>query len=168
MRRSVLESRPRCFGATAPPLSSSLALTLLLVGGTARAAEFYVDPATGAATGDGSMAKPWQTLEAVVQAGQFGKAIHAGDTVWLLTGYHGAFAAPAGTYAPPITVAAATGQIPRLSRVSFAQTHGWVVSGLSISPSHAPSPQASFVPRSSRSSRRTVSNRRPLGSTEWR
>jgi hypothetical protein len=51
----------------------------------------------------------WQTLEAVVRR-QFGKAIHAGDTVWLLTGYHGAFAAPAGTYAPPITVAAAAGQ----------------------------------------------------------
>ena len=120
---------------------SLLALALLFLGSTARAAEFYVDPAAGSASGDGSMAKPWQTLEAVGQAGQFGKAIHAGDTVWLRTGYHGAFTATGGTYAPPITVAGAAGQMPRLSRVSFSQTHGWVVAGLSISPSHAPSPQ---------------------------
>jgi MYXO-CTERM domain-containing protein len=149
---------------------------LLLWGGTARAAEFYVDPAAGSASGDGSMASPWQTLEAVVQAGQFGKAIHAGDTVWLRTGYHGAFPASGGTYAPPITVAAAPGQTPRLSRVSFAQTHGWVVSGLSISPSHAPSPQVGTMVQVDKASSDVVVKSCDLfsvpdasawGATEW-
>jgi hypothetical protein len=132
--RRLLPCLPR--GLWAP-----LAFSFASLGGAARAAEFYVDPAAGAASGDGSAAKPWQTLEAVVQAGHFGKAIHAGDTVWLKTGYHGSFAASGGTYAPAITIAAAAGQTAHLSRVSFAQTHGWVVSGLSISPSYAPSPQ---------------------------
>jgi hypothetical protein len=142
MRRSVLEPVPRFAAATAPHVHLSLVLALVLLDGTARAAEFYVDPAAGSASGDGSMSQPWQTLEGVAQAGQFGKAIHAGDTVWLHSGYHGAFVVSGGTYTPAITVAAATGQTPRVSRVSFSQTHGWVASGLSISPSHAPSPVA--------------------------
>jgi hypothetical protein len=87
------------------------------------------------------MGKPWQTLEAVVKAGQFGKAIKAGDTVWLRSGFHGTITLSGGTYAPAITISAPAGQTPQVSRVSFAQTHGWVVKGLSISPSFAPAPQ---------------------------
>ena len=34
-----------------------------------------------------------------------------------------------------------SGQEPQVSRVSFNNSHGFVVKGLSISPSHAPSPQ---------------------------
>jgi hypothetical protein len=103
---------------------------------TALGAEFYVDPASGAAGNDGSEARPWQTLEAVVGAGKFGTTIQAGDQVWLRSGYHGAFVVRGGSYAPPIQVSAASCQSPRVSHVSFSQTSGWVVGGLTISPSY--------------------------------
>ena len=63
---------------------------LLLVASSARAADFFVDPATGSDTGDGSGAKPWKTLEQVAKSGAFGTTIKAGDTVFLRSGYHGA------------------------------------------------------------------------------
>ncbi len=105
------------------------------------AKEFYVDPKAGSASGDGSQAMPWQTLESVVSAGHIGKDVHAGDTVWLRSGYHGSLAAKGGTYSPAITVAASAGEKPQLARASFSQTHGWVLSKVSISPSYAPAPK---------------------------
>jgi hypothetical protein len=115
---------------------------LALLSEGAAAKEFYVDPANGAATGDGSAGNPWQTLENVVSAGHIGKDVHAGDTIWLKAGYHGALTAKGGTYSPAITIAAANGEKAHLSRASFSQTHGWVLSDVSISPSYAPSPPA--------------------------
>jgi Right handed beta helix region len=103
--------------------------------GVAHAAEFFVDPAAGSASGDGSREHPWQTWEAVLQAGLIGTTIHAGDTVWLRSGKHGASVIKGGTYAPAITLAAEAGQTPQLTSVSFAQTKGWVVRGLTVSPS---------------------------------
>jgi hypothetical protein len=122
-------------------LTLSLIGFALLAATNASAAEFFVDPAGGAPANDGSKAKPWQTLEGVVTAGHFGKEIKAGDTVWLNSGYHGAFTVKTGTYAPSITVAAASGQTPQVSQVSLSATHGWVVRGLSVSPSYAPAPK---------------------------
>jgi hypothetical protein len=106
-----------------------------LVAADTRAAEYFVDPAA-ASGGDGSSQSPWQTLEQVVAAGAFGTTIGAGDTVWLRSGYHGAFAIKNGDYTPPITIAAAAGPKPTLSRVSFSATKGWVFAGASISPSY--------------------------------
>jgi hypothetical protein len=103
--------------------------------GVAHAAEFFVDPAAGSASGDGSREHPWQTWEAVVQAGLVGTTIHAGDTVWLRSGKHGASVVKSGTFAPAITLAAEAGQTPQLTSASFAQTKGWVVRGLTLSPS---------------------------------
>jgi hypothetical protein len=122
------------------PLALCFCTPALLAASSARAAEFFVDPAAATATGDGSSAAPWQTLEKVVTAGSFGTTIKAGDTVWLRSGYHGALAIKGGNYTPPITIAAAAGQKPTLSRVSFAGTQGWVLAGASISPSYAPTP----------------------------
>lgn len=109
---------------------------VLLCGGVAHAAEFYIDPATGAADNDGSAARPWQTLEAVVAAGHFGSTIQAGDRVWLQSGYHGALVVRGASFATPVQISAAPGQTPRVSHVSMSQTSGWVVSGLTISPSY--------------------------------
>src|SRR5262249_15337240 len=122
------------------PQAAGVFAFLVLFSHRGFAKEFYVDPAKGAAGGDGSAANPWQTLESVVSAGHVGKEIHAGDTVWLKAGYHGAFASKGGTYSPPITVAAAAGEKAQLSRASFSQTRGWILSDVSISPSYAPSP----------------------------
>jgi MYXO-CTERM domain-containing protein len=112
-------------------------LVLLGAQGAARAADFYVDPAAGAPTNDGSAGAPWSTLERVIADGKFGTAIQAGDTVWLRSGYHGPAVLRNGTYAPPITIAAAAGATPQLQRVSFQQTQGWVLAGVEISPSFA-------------------------------
>ncbi|HET6332866.1 MAG TPA: right-handed parallel beta-helix repeat-containing protein [Polyangiales bacterium] len=111
------------------------AIAFMMQAGIAHAAEFYVDPAAGSSSGDGSREKPWQTWEAVLQAGLVGTTIHAGDTVWLRSGKHGASAVKGGTYAPAITLAAEAGQTPQLSAATFAQTKGWVVRALAISAS---------------------------------
>ena len=121
--------------------TAALAAALLSIALPAWAADFYVDPATGTAGGDGSQQNPWHTLEEVVTAGRFGSVIKAGDTVWLRSGYHGQLSISGGNYATPIVIAAEAGQVPRLRRVVFNNTHGFIVRGLSISPSHAPSPQ---------------------------
>jgi hypothetical protein len=127
-----------------PSPSPSLALArvacaaAIAVAANAHAAEFFVDPAA-AADGDGSSQSPWQTLEKVVAAGAFGRTIKAGDTVWLRSGYHGAFAIKDGDYSPPISIVAVAGQAPTLSRVSFTATKGWVFAGASVSPSYGTS-----------------------------
>ena len=66
--------------------SAALPMAALFYTGSAWAADFYVDPATGSPTGSGTAQSPWQTLERVVQDGRFGSTIHAGDTVWLRSG----------------------------------------------------------------------------------
>jgi parallel beta-helix repeat protein len=102
----------------------------------AHAADFYVDPATGSSANDGSQQKPWKTLEEVVSAGHFGKAVKAGDTVHLLGGYHGEMLVSGGSYSPPITVAAVAGQTAKLRRARFGNTSGWILRGVSVSPSY--------------------------------
>lgn len=111
-------------------------LSALAVTRAAVAADFYIDPGAGSAQNDGSAASPWATLEGVVQAGHFGAEIHAGDTVWLRSGYHGEVVISGGDYMPPITIQAASGQKPTLRRIQFRNTAGFVARGLSISPSY--------------------------------
>ncbi|APR85982.1 Hypothetical protein A7982_11331 [Minicystis rosea] len=115
-------------------------VTAALAAKGAWAAELYVDPVMGSDAGDGSAAKPWKTLEQVAKSGAFGTKIMAGDTVWLRSGYHGAPTLGGGEFSPPITVAAATGAKPTVSHVVFNGAKGWTLRGLSISPSHAPTP----------------------------
>jgi hypothetical protein len=111
---------------------------LLLASAIAHADDFYVDPANGSASGDGSAANPWQTLEQVAAGGALGSVIKAGDTVWLRSGYHGAPVFKGGDFTPPITVAAAPGEKPTAATVAFKGAKGFTLRGLSISPSHAP------------------------------
>ena len=121
-------------------------LTLCMLGvaavfavhGPARAEDFYVDPATGSMTNDGSAAAPWSTLEEVVASGAFGTQVGAGDIVHLRMGYHGAFDLGSGDYDPPLTITAEAGHAPQLARVEIG-ANGIVLSSVSISPSHAPS-----------------------------
>ena len=114
--------------------------TLLLLATSAHAAEFYVDPESGSTSGDGSAQNPWLSLEQVVTDGAFGTTIKAGDTVWLRSGYHGAPVFTGGDYTPAITIAAAPGETPTAGTVAFKGAKGWTLRGLSISPSHAPTP----------------------------
>jgi hypothetical protein len=156
-------------------LALCIAASTLPIASAARAAEFFVDPAA-ATSGDGSAGSPWQTLEKVAAAGAFGATIKAGDTVWLRTGFHGAFAIKNGDYTPPITIAAAAGQKPTLSRVSFASTKGWVFAGASVSPSYAATPTVDTLVSIDTSSARvtvqdcelfSVREASAWGATEW-
>lgn len=111
------------------------------------ARDFYVDPSAGSASGDGSAASPWQTLEAVASAGELGGggSVQAGDTVYLRSGYHGELSISGGSNATPIVIAAAPDATPTLRRVLLRRTSGWVLRGLSISPSHAPTYEVSTL-----------------------
>jgi hypothetical protein len=122
------------------PLLAMLAVLAAPATGFAR--DFYVDPATGTAAGDGSAARPWHTLAEVVSAGLFTNGtIAGGDTVFLRDGYHGELVLSGGGNATPIVIAAAPGASPHLRRVQLSNTFGWTLRGLSISPSYAPSYQ---------------------------
>ena len=90
-----------------------------LAGGPACGATFYCDPKNGSPQGDGSAARPWRTLEEVVQARRIrlvdaagacrnpDAPVKAGDSVLLLSGWHGALRIAAGYNAVPVTIAAA-------------------------------------------------------------
>ena len=82
-------------------MTARLVLGLLIAVTTARAATFYCDPIDGSPQGDGSSARPWRTIEEVLQgrriqlrdrAGQPASPeapVQPGDTVLLRSGWHG-------------------------------------------------------------------------------
>lgn len=141
---------------------SLLLIALLAPSSSAWAKDFYVDPQNGAPspTNDGSQAKPWRTLKEVVDAKLIetqnweklpyaagaklvpknaGAPVKAGDTIWLLSGYHGDVAITGYYNSAPITIAAAPGQKPELAALLLRSSSHWVVRGLHVSPSYAPS-----------------------------
>jgi hypothetical protein len=121
-------------------------------------ADFYVDPVSGNdVTGNGSSASPWRTLQTVVDDKvqtrdwnalpwnptrtlvpvNAGAPVHAGDTIWLRNGYHGALTIQGAYNTANVTIAAQAGHTPRLRNVLIQAAQNWVLRGLSISPSHA-------------------------------
>lgn len=132
--------------------------TLSLCDARVMAADHYVDPVAGTDAGDGSAEHPWRTLESVIAAGLIetqswetlpyaegtplvtahaGAPIKAGDTVWLRSGYHGEIAITNAYNTTPITLAAQAGQTPTARFVHLRSVGGWIVRGLSVSPSYA-------------------------------
>ncbi len=149
-------------------LALGLAASIALSAAPAAATDFYVDPVNGSMSGDGSQAKPWKTLEAVVAANLIesqkwktlpyasgdtlvpknqGAPVKAGDTIYLLGGYHGAVTLQGYYNASPITIAAAPGQKPELSKVLVQAGKNWKITGLYVSPEYAPtySPATMFT-----------------------
>ena len=118
---------------------------LLVVAGLAAAlapafggTTYYADPVKGSSVGDGSAAKPWKTLEEVVAQGQL-KTLKGGDTLLLLSGHHGAVTF-GGDNDATVTIAAAPGEHPTLSRLTITRGSNWCVKGLVVSPSLGPAP----------------------------
>ena len=84
---------------------------------------YYADPVNGSMNGDGSAARPWSTLSAIVSANlingqdKTSGVVHAGDVIYLLSGNHGAvYLDPhhgSGKYANTeyITIQAAPGNV---------------------------------------------------------
>ncbi len=127
---------------------------LCLVGLQADAAEFYVDPVKGSPGGDGSASRPWRTIQEVFDAGlvesqqwdklpytpqsklvakNAGAPVRAGDTIRLLSGYHGDLLIDLHYNSGNITLAAAEGHTPRLSSLHVRSSSHWTIRGLSVS-----------------------------------
>ncbi len=132
-------------------------VTLALIA-QAQAADFYVDPVGGSPDGDGSSSRPWRTLQEVVEANSFETwawdsapyeegvsvlvpdqdgPVRPGDTVWLLDGHHGEVEIRSAYLDGVITVSAAPGAEPTLSRLSLRSASNWTFQGLTVSPSFA-------------------------------
>jgi MYXO-CTERM domain-containing protein len=129
------------------------------VSSVAAAADFYVDPAVGDMANDGSAERPWSTIQEVIEAGLVqtrewaelpyqpgaelvpknpGAPVQPGDTIWLLSGYHGELLIESSYNADTITIAAAEGQRPELARVHVRASSHWVLRGLHVSAEFAP------------------------------
>ncbi len=115
---------------------------------------FTCDPARGSMSHDGSPQRPWRTLAEVLAArlvqlrGPDGKSsnpdapVGPGDTILLRSGYHGEIRIPTGYNDAFITIAAEKGHTPQVSHVEIGEGRRWLLRGLTISPSLAPSPPA--------------------------
>ena len=127
-------------------------LPLISVLATSHGATFYCDPAAGSAQGDGSIERPWRTVEEVLSAGliqlcdQDGKPVKAdapvgpGDTLLLRSGWHGVIRIPRGYNDRPITIAADKGHAAQVGWIEIGEGRKWLVKGLTVSPSLAPVP----------------------------
>jgi len=131
-----------------------LCVGLCLVPLCAEAAEFYVDPANGSPTGDGSTSRPWRTIQEVFDAGlvesqqwdklpytvqsklvarNAGAPVRAGDTIRLRSGYHGDLLIDKYYNSGTITLAADEGHTPQLSSVHVRSGCHWAIRGLTVS-----------------------------------
>lgn len=136
---------------------------------------WYVDPVNGTATGDGSRAKPWNSLNDLIAGQYFANApqywdpvkkvmvkanpngpIKSGDTILLMTGEYGdiTFQGSSGTAAGLvgfnntdfITVQAAPGQTPHLASLNLLGGTKWVFRGLNITRTGStPPPRGSLI-----------------------
>jgi hypothetical protein len=104
-------------------------VTLLVGWQGSMAATYYIDPAVGLISNNGSSANPWNTLQAVATA----KTFAAGDTIYLRSGYHGAVSI-SGSFAAPVVFVAQPGQKPMLKSLSINNARHLVFQGLTITP----------------------------------
>ncbi|MGE0640581.1 MAG: choice-of-anchor Q domain-containing protein [Thermoanaerobaculia bacterium] len=139
-------------------LRRALFLLAMVLPAGAGATDFWVDPVLGSPAGDGSAGSPWQTIQQVIEDGRIetrhweslpyvpglgfvtvhpGAPVKAGDTIWLRTGDHGEIFVRGAYNELPITIAAAPGARPRLTRIVLSAAQNWIVRGLAVSPSHA-------------------------------
>lgn len=123
----------------------------------AHAADFYVDPATGNDANDGSAARPWRSLQAVIDTDKVrtqdwnalpwnatrtlvvvnpAAPVRPGDTIWLRSGDYGDFLLRSAYNTAPVTIAAQPGHVPRFRSVRIEAAQHWILRGLSISRAH--------------------------------
>ena len=103
--------------------------------GTPSGRIYYSDPVNGTMSNDGSQSKPWGSLSAIIAAKKLppdnGAAVQPGDAIYLTTGGHGDVSLNASN-TDFITVAAAPGQTPTLSRLTMDGASHWVLRGLTV------------------------------------
>lgn len=123
---------------------------------------WYVDPVNGSMQNDGSAARPWHTFAEVMKAGlissnkypapyQQGSAaqpsnpkgvVHAGDSIYLLSGDHGAAEILGYVNSDFITVQAAPGHSPVLSGLKLIGSSKWAFKGLTFQATRQVLPRA--------------------------
>lgn len=108
---------------------------------------FYIDPEKGNISNSGSKKSPWNTLEAVIKKGYIetkdksgklitrGAPVKSGDTIKLMTGYHGKIYYKNSYNDDLITIEAEEGETPTLSRLEIHSATNLLFKGLTISPS---------------------------------
>jgi len=145
-------------------VSSCCALLLAAAGPASAESLFFVDPVNGSDAGDGSSARPWRSLQAVVDhkvetrgweslpftgkrlvTVNAGAPVKAGDVIRLRSGDHGALSIVGAYNLADVTVAAEVGATPRLTRVLVRSAAHWVLHGLSVSPSHGTAPAGGAI-----------------------
>jgi hypothetical protein len=136
------------------------AITLsLVVVASVSATDFYADPQNGKATNDGSEARPWKSLQGVLDDGLIesqewnalpyndsrtlvpthqGAPVKAGDTIWLQTGDYGDLVIQGLYNSRVITVAAQKGHAPRFHSIKLQSGSNWRFKGLQVSGEHHP------------------------------
>jgi hypothetical protein len=104
------------------------------------AAIFYIDPQNGSISNDGSVSKPWSTLQQVLDSNKIetrkyntypvsntstlipknaGAPVKAGDTLMLLNGYHGAISAREFYNSNYITIMAKKDHTPKVASLEL-------------------------------------------------
>lgn len=137
-----------------------LTVTLISLGTITSGKVFYLDPIKGKITNNGSINSPWSTLQAVIENNLIetyqwnehpqtanskliiknsGAAVKAGDTLMLLSGYHGAIELVEFFNKDYITIMAMPGQKPTIAHITITGGCYWNFSGLTISAEFAPS-----------------------------
>jgi|GEM_PF-1027618 len=125
-------------------------------GSWAFARDFYVDPVKGSKTNDGSAAKPWRSLQEVLNDKKIetrdwpklpyksgmklvlknaGAPVKGGDTIWLRSGYYGELVLQGHHNAKMLTVAAQAGHTPKFRNIVVKGSANWHFRGLQVSPS---------------------------------
>ena len=134
-----------CYSVSMSSLKTVVAVLISCLGfSAAYTADYFVDPVNGDPNGDGSRGNPWRSLQEVAESGLIQTdskrdgRIRGGDTIFLLSGDHGAFVVNGARNSNPITVAAAPGETPRLHYIVLRGASNWMFRGLSISLSYAP------------------------------
>ena len=98
------------------------------------ATTYYVDPASGDMSNDGSSSSPWSTWEDVIKEG---KVFEAGDIIILKAGYHGNISLK-GHNPGEIMIRAANGEEPAVKGIDIDDASNWIIDGLIVSPEKAP------------------------------
>ncbi len=127
-----------------------------------QAADFYVDPMLGSMSNDGTQAHPWSTMQEVWEQGKIRTgvwsgypniavknpdgSVHTGDTIYLLSGYHGTLTMVGAVNDDWITIKAAEGATPEFHNISIDHGAKWIFDGISISYTYGPDPIAKPSP----------------------
>lgn len=105
---------------------------------------FYLDPTNGAIDGDGSEQSPWTSLQAVIEAGYvqgtdpYGRSfnnsapVQPGDTLVLLSGYHGSVSINSYCNSDYINVLVPDSEVAVVGSLALKGSSKWRFDGLSV------------------------------------